>query len=97
MNVSALVEVLLDKQARWDERDDAAMDLAESDDREALRALLRVGCDATEGDILLESVGESLAEMLDRHPEWRTGEVDLLAPTALRSFQGWSGAGANGG
>jgi hypothetical protein len=87
MNAPGLVEVLLDKHARWDERDDAAMDLADSDDREALVALLQVGCDVTEADILLESVGESVAEILARHPDWRTAEVERLAPTASRAFR----------
>lgn len=92
MNVTALVEVLLDKHARWDERDDAATDLAGADAPKALRALLGVGCDGTQADALLAAAGESLAEMLARHPEWRASDLSHLAATASRAFHGWNEA-----
>jgi HEAT repeat protein len=93
MDVASLVEVLLDhKHPRWDERDDAAMDLAASDDPAAVRGLLDIGCDQTEADVLLESVGESLAEVLARHPEWRTDELASLTATAAGAFRRWNEA-----
>lgn len=68
------------------------MDLADSDDREALVALAQVGCDSAEADNLLETVGESLAEMLARHPEWRTTDLTQLAATAAKAFHAWNEA-----
>lgn len=82
-----LIDVLLDRDARWDERDDAAMDLGDREESEALDALVRVGSDASENETLLEAVGEAIADILSRHPE-RAGEGTLhLARPALRAFR----------
>lgn len=58
-----LIGVLLDKTAREDERDDAAMDLGSYPTKEALEALFKVAIDTTENDIILDSCGESLGEI----------------------------------
>lgn len=59
--VEGLVEVLLDKTARIDERDDAAMDLGEYDDNRGLEALLSVVLDPNEEPIIMDVCGESIA------------------------------------
>lgn len=84
-----LIDVLVDKSARWDERDDAAMDLADVDEPEALEALLQVGRDEKEDDTLLEAVGEAIAEIVGRHPERRTEAIQGLAPPALKAYRSW--------
>lgn len=85
-----LVDVLQDKSARWDERDDAAMDLAGANTPEALRALLMVGQDATEDETLQESVGESIVELLHRNPEWKNhDDISQLAPATLRAYKAY--------
>lgn len=82
-----LVDVLLDHDARWDERDDAAMDLGGFDEREAFQALLQVGFDTSEDETLLETVGGALAEIVNRNPERDVVEIAKLAPPALRAFR----------
>lgn len=63
MKLGGLISVLIDSEARIDERDDAAMDLGEYDDDRALSALLMVGSDDSVDEIVLESCGESLGEI----------------------------------
>lgn len=58
-----LIDVLLDKTAREDERDDAAMDLGEYKDLRALEALSKIASDPNEHDVLVDSSAESFAEI----------------------------------
>lgn len=88
-----LIEVLLDSDARWDERDDAAMDLANSDEHEALLALMQVGGDTSADVTLLETVGEAIAEILNRSAEPVPATVQRLAPAAFRAFRASFGRG----
>jgi len=68
---AGLIDVLRDHRARLDERDDAAMDLAAFDTPEALAALVAVATDPNEDAMLLDSCGESVAEI------WvRRGKID---------------------
>ena len=55
---AGLISVLLDANATPAERDDAAMDLSQFDQPEAIAALLQVGCDVGESDVVLASAGE---------------------------------------
>lgn len=59
----ALVDVLTDQSARWDERDDAALDLANHAVPEAIDALSRVADDPREDETLRETCRDSLAEI----------------------------------
>lgn len=63
MDEKKLIEILLDRSASISERDDAAMDLSAFDSIEVVNALLKVGKDNSVDDIVLSSVGESLAEI----------------------------------
>jgi hypothetical protein len=63
---AGLVSVLLDRSARPDERDDAAMDLAQYDDPEALDALVAIAGTAGEDPGLLDTCGESIGEIWAR-------------------------------
>lgn len=58
-----LISVLISESATIAERDDAAMDLADYDAREAEQALLDVANDPRSPEILLATCGESLAEI----------------------------------
>ena len=49
---SGLIAVLIDPTARLDERDDAAMDLANYDETEAEEALFRVATDPREDELI---------------------------------------------
>jgi hypothetical protein len=61
-----LIGVLLNREARLDERHDAAMDLAQHDEPAALDALIVVASDAAADPELLDSCGESIAEIWAR-------------------------------
>ena len=69
--LKALKKILLDRKAPLAERDDAAIDLGEFDDPEALETLMEIAVDPQEDDIILASCGESIALI------WlRTGKFD---------------------
>lgn len=76
-----LIKILLDSTAGEDERDDAAMDLADFDGNDVVQALFAVATDKTyRSDMVKGSCGESLATI------WiRTRKVDL---TILHQLEG---------
>lgn len=61
--VDLLIEVLLDVNARIDERDDAAIDLGKYNDDRALNALLSIVLDAKAEPFIVDASGESIAEI----------------------------------
>jgi len=63
MEEKELIEILLDKFATVSERDDAAMDLSVFDSNEVVNALVKIGTDNNVDDVILSSIGESLAEI----------------------------------
>lgn len=67
MKAKKLIEILLDKSASISERDDAAMDLSTYDSNDVIDALFKVGIDNLVNEIILSSVGESLAEIWVRN------------------------------
>ncbi|MDL0438116.1 hypothetical protein [Stutzerimonas frequens] len=81
---NCLIEILLDKKSRVDERDDAAMDLGAFDDESVLAALMLVGQDHNESDIVLASCGESIGMILMRRAAMDQSLLDGLAPVAKR-------------
>jgi hypothetical protein len=62
--VQLLVEILLDKTAREDERDDAAIDLRAYKDKRALEALIMIASDPNEDDVMVDTCAESIGEIL---------------------------------
>lgn len=85
-DVDGLIEVLRDPDARVDERDDAAMDLGDSDDPVALQALLDVSRDRHEHVMVLESVGESLAAIALRNSSFDRSWLDGMMTPAVREL-----------
>jgi HEAT repeat protein len=83
---AGLITVLLDKSARFDERDDAASDLAAYDDDQALNALIRIATDATEDYVLLETCGEAIAEIWLRRALFDPAVYALLAKPPTLDF-----------
>jgi hypothetical protein len=81
MNEKILVEILLDKSASVSERDDAAMDLSAFDSDEVLEALLKVGMDDSVDDVILSSIGESLAEIWLRNNNFNFDTYNCLCTT----------------
>jgi hypothetical protein len=86
-NVTTTAALLLDRSARIDERDDAAMNLGLSDDVRAVDALLEVGSDPAEAFAILSSCGESLAEIAVRNSRRVRGWLSLLAPPAAHELR----------
>jgi hypothetical protein len=76
-----LIHVLMDCAASEDERDDAAMDLADFNDGDVIQTLFLVATDEScPSDMVKGSCGESLASI------WiRTGKVDV---TLLHQLDG---------
>jgi hypothetical protein len=83
-----LIALLLNKEARLDERDDAAMDLAGFDDAKVIAALAVVGSDEAEDDLLLASCGTSLAEIWARRGNVDENVLQHLTPAARRETSG---------
>lgn len=83
-----LIQVLLDKNAEFGDRDDAAMDLGEFDDPAAEDALTQIVQEMTEdGDIAIRA-GESLAEIWKRKSKWDSVLVSRMHPES-RKFFNW--------
>ena len=62
--VEPLIELLFDRSARLDERDDAGQYLGESDSPAAVAALRRMAASVEEDELL---AGESLGQILTRN------------------------------
>ena len=88
VDAKGLVSVLRDRSARWDERDDAATDLGQSDDTESLMALLAASRQFDDDPIILASIGAAIAEIAARtgrfEPQWLDG-MAAAARDELRS------------
>jgi hypothetical protein len=78
MKEKKLIKILLDKSASISERDDAAMDLSAFDSYEVIDALLKVGKDDSVDDVILSSVGESLAEIWFRNKNFNPDAYNNL-------------------
>lgn len=79
-SAQAWVNVLLDKEAPLDLRDDAAMDLAGYDDPVVLPALIKVGSDSSESEQLREQVGETIAQIWFRKKMFDEAVFEQLDP-----------------
>lgn len=80
--VEGLASVLLDSKAELSERDDAAMDLGEFDDKVALSALYQVASNLSENEILAASCGESIAMIWLRKGACDEQILETLHPSA---------------
>lgn len=80
-----LISVLLDRNAEFGDRDDAAMDLGMYDEEEAELALLAVASDSHTDPLLADSCGESLAEIWCRKGKVPRGRLQPLTASALQS------------
>ena len=61
--VELLIEILLDPNARIDERDDAAMDLGKYNDDRALNALISTTLGSNYEEFIMDTCGESIAKI----------------------------------
>lgn len=80
--IDILINTLLDKTARDDERDDAAMDLGRVNHDRSLSALLQIASDPNEDEMVLDSCGESIAQILVMRGRYDQKIIEKLAPIA---------------
>ncbi len=90
-NSQKIIAILLDKRARWDERDDAAMYLAEFDDLESYNALVAVASDLSEDEVILSSCGESIAIRWKKNNGFDQKIFNRMAPNAKNEIKGLLG------
>ena len=77
-----LISVLLDKTACIDERDDAAMDLGAYDDNRVLTALLSIVLDSKAESFIMDTCGESIAEIWVKRNYFDIDIYKKIAPAA---------------
>lgn len=82
---AGLISVLRDRSAEHGDRDDAAMDLAEYDT--AITALIEVAMSPDEDEDLVESCGESIAEIWQRTSGFDATIFDRLPNAARRMIK----------
>jgi len=83
-----MIGCLLDKSQDLGSRDDIAMDLYASDLPEAEAALLAVASDPAEEEMIIDSAGESLAQIYKRQNRELSAEaLARLQPSARKFFQ----------
>ena len=88
-NIDGLIEVLLDPNARADERDDAASELGEADSDRGLEVLVKVGSDATADETVLASCGESIGQIWVRRGLRDRESWDALQPATRSELQAY--------
>jgi len=84
--IALLIAILRDRSARVDERDDAAIDLGKSDDERALAALLEAGSKSNDNEMVLGSIGESLAHIASRTGKYESSWLALLSPPVVEEL-----------
>ena len=78
-----LIGVLLDRSAEVGDRDDAAMDLGVYDREDVEAALAHVACDPAADESIVDSCGESLAEIWCRKGQVNEAILVRLTPASL--------------
>ena len=84
----SLIQVLLDTQISWAERDDAATYLYSYDEPEVEEALFKVASNPDENGDIAESCGECVAEIWCRKDELNLDKLQKLKPAALKEAIG---------
>ncbi len=77
-----LIDILLDKAGREDERDDAAIDLREYVDLRALLALTEIAADPNEDHSMVDNCAESIGEISVGLNQFYESEFRKITPSA---------------
>lgn len=80
----SLISVLLDPNADYGARDDAAMELANFPDKISEGALLVIACDFSSDEGLSDSCGESLGEIWSRRDDIPFDILEKMNTVSLR-------------
>ncbi|MFJ6435384.1 hypothetical protein [Streptomyces sp. NPDC091416] len=84
---AGLISVLLNRAARVDERDDAAMDLEAYSGEHVVKALIDVTSSPVEDELVLDSAAESLGRILARDGGCPEELLVSLRPDAKRMVE----------
>ncbi|MFI6964513.1 hypothetical protein [Streptomyces sp. NPDC050255] len=84
---AGLISVLLNRAARVDERDDAAMDLEAYSGEHVVKALIDVTSSPVEDELVLDSAAESLGRILARDGGCPEELLASLRPDAKRMVE----------
>lgn len=79
-----LIQVLLDGDAEFGDRHDAAMDLSSFEGNTVEEALMRIACDKDADEELADACGESLAEIWCRKNRVNEGILVKLVPASMK-------------
>jgi hypothetical protein len=82
-----LISVLLDRNAEFGDRGDAAIDLGAFDEPAAEEALLKVVLTQTEDEDIADSAGDSLREIWNRKGKYDAALVAQMHPAARKFFE----------
>jgi HEAT repeat protein len=82
--VELLVNILLDKTAREDERDDAAMYLGEYPDTRALDALIQVASDPSEDFSIVDNCAVSIGDIYMKLNTFDENSFKKMTPFAQK-------------
>ena len=82
----SLISILVDPLANLGDRDDAAMNLSSYDEPEVEQALSRIACNNLSDEELVDTCGESLAEIWCRKNRINEGVLKTLREKALTSL-----------
>ena len=87
--IDGLIQVLLDNNARIDERDDAAMYLRKYDDDRALNALMSVVLNPIEEPFIMDVCGGAIAEMWVKRNYFDPNLYKKMNPDARHELYGY--------
>lgn len=88
-SVQLLVDILLDKTAREDERDDAAIDLREYKDVRAWKALIKIASNSQEEHTLIDNCAESIGEIWNEMNYFNEQVFETMVPFAQKIIFGF--------
>ena len=80
--VELLISILLDSNAREDERHDAAMDIGDYDDDRVVKALIKIASNPQENRIIRDACGESIAQIWIHRNNFNNRAYQKLQPDA---------------
>ena len=84
-----LIDILLDKSAREDERGDAAIDLRKYKDSRALEALTKIASDPNEDDVIVDNCAESIGEICIGMNQFNENSFRKMIPFAQKIIFGF--------
>jgi hypothetical protein len=83
-SVQLLIDILFDRSAKEDEREDTAIDLGQYNNTRALEALIKVASDPDEDTVITEHCAESIGQIFVAMNKFNELSFAKLVPFAQR-------------